>query len=193
MPQVKDEVSQLVAKMRGRDVAVEDTKRWYKTTKASAGDFTVKSTTESFKPGKIYVFRYENPVKQNKLWDRNPVVLSLGVDEGLDVGLNLNFFPYPKRLDLLDRVYDQYQGLIDRAIQLSAGDATSEQYLPQMRYDIIKRFLEKYDYMKAYRRYYTNKRTNSAVISYTVWNRAVLLDIADIADGDINKAYAKTK
>lgn len=193
MGKIKDDVNKLVKELRGKDVAIQNTRKWFKNTKASAGDTSVKSTSSPFKPGKIYVFRYEKPKDNTRLWDRNPVVLSLGTSDGLDVGINLNFLPYAKRLDLLDRVYEQYKSITDAHIKSGGTDAVSQKAIVQMTYENVNRFLEKSGYMSAFRRYVTNKRKNTAIIGYSMWNRAVLLEISDISSGDINKAYSKLK
>ena len=190
---VKAEVSELISKMRGKSIAVKDTKNWFKNTRNSSGDTSVRRDSGVFKPGKIYVFRYESPVRDNKMWDRNPVVLSLGRVDGMDVGINLNYLPYAKRLDLLDRVYEQFRNVIERSIKNSGSDALSQNGIKSMQYENVQRFLKDSGYMKAFRRYHTNKRKKSTIIGYTEWNRAALLDIVDMAGGDVNKAYAKTK
>jgi len=189
---VRAEVSALISKSKGKAIAVADTKRWFKKTRESAGDTSVRRDNGVFKPGKIYVFRYETPVNKGKMWDRNPVVLSLGRVDGLDVGINLNYLPYAKRLDLLDRVYEQFKGRIESSVSKAGSDALSQNQITSMQYENIHRFLEKSGYMKAFRRYHTGKRKKSTLIGFTKWNRAVLLDIVDMAGGDVNKAYAKT-
>ena len=189
---VRTEVSALVAKMKGQSIAVADTKIWFKNTRDSAGDTSVRRDNGVFKPGKIYVFRYESPERPGKMWDRNPVVLSLGRVDGLDVGINLNYLPYAKRLDLLDRVYEQFKGLIESNTKKAGSDALAQGMIKSMQYENIQRMLHDSGYMKAFRRYQTNKRRKSTIIGYTKWNRAVLLDIVDMAGGDVNKAYAKT-
>jgi len=189
---VKEEVKKLIQKMRGKDIAIADTKRWFIKTRASSGDTSVRMDSGIFKPGKIYAFRYEHPERMGKQWDRNPVVLSLGRVDGFDVGINLNYLPYAKRLDLLDRIHRQFQGRIERSIRNSGSDALSQDQIKMMQYQNIERFIKDYGYMKAFRRYKTNKRSKSTIIGFTAWNRAVLLDIIDMQNGDVNSAYAKT-
>jgi len=189
---VKREVSALITKSKGKDIAQEETKRWFKNTRDSAGDSSVRRDGSVFKPGKIYVFRYESPENPSKMWDRNPVVLSLGTVNGLDVGINLNYLSYAKRLDLLDRVYEQFKGRIERSVSKAGSDALTQDLIKSMQYENIHRFLEKSGYMKAFRRYQTNKRKKSTLIGFTQWNRAVLLDIIDMAGGDVKDAQAKT-
>lgn len=189
---VKIEVRNLVTKMRGHGIAVEDTKKWFRTTRNSAGDNSVKKTNNIFVPGKIYVFRYNKPVNKNKMWDRNPVVLSLGRVNNLDVGINLNYLPYIKRLNLLDLVYSQFKNKIESSLQLSGGDALSQSQLNEMQYEVVERFLKKQGYMKAFRKYKTTSRSKGSIIGYTKWHRVALLNIIDIKNGDIQKAHKTT-
>jgi hypothetical protein len=191
MGKVKTEVQALVTKLKSKNAAVADTKRWFTSARNSSGDSSVRRDNGVFKPGKIYVFRYEKPIK-DKMWDRNPVVLSLGRVGGYDVGINLNHLDYNKRLDLLDRVYSQFEKSIERSIKTSGGDALSQNIITSMQYENIQRFIESSGYLKAFRRYITNKRTHSTIVGYTQWNRIALLDIIDIQGGDVNKAYDKT-
>jgi len=189
---VKAEVSTLISKMKGRSIASADTKIWFKNTRNSAGDTSVRRDSSPFKPGKIYVFRYETTERKGKMWDRNPVVLSLGRVDGFDVGINLNYLTYNQRLDLLDRIYEQFKESIDRSIENSGGDAISQTPIESMQYENIQQMFQGSDYIKAFRRYDTSKRNKSTIIGFSKWNRVVLLDIVDIAGGDINKAHAKT-
>lgn len=189
---VRAEVRSLVVKMKGKSIAIADTKKWFRTTRNSSGDTSVAKDSSTFVPGKIYVFRYETPINKNAMWDRNPVVLSLGRVDGFDVGINLNYLSYSKRLDLLDRVYEQFKGRIEQTVSKAGSDALRQGHINSMQYENVKRFLNDSGYMHAFRRYSTAKRKKSTIIGYTQWNRAVLLDIVDIVNGDVNKAYAKT-
>lgn len=192
MGKVKNDVGSLVKKLKSLKQAQYDTKRWFKNTRESNSDTSVIKTRQWFRPGKIYVFRYEVPLRDNKPWDRNPVVLSLGRVEGFDVGINLNFLPYSKRLDFLDRVYSQFEKKINKSIQLSGSNAMTQNQINEMYYYNIERFLKKSGYMNAYRRYRPGGRRFSTLISYTEWDRVALLDLIDMSDNNINKAYSNS-
>lgn len=185
MGKLKTEISQLIKKSRGLNQARIDTNKWFNTSNS------VVNTQELFKPGKIYVFRYEHPINKERLWDMNPTVLSLGRTEGLDIGLNLNFLTYNQRVALLDRVYEQYYEHIKRSVERSGGNPLRQEQIISMNYDNIKRFLSKTNYHKACRRYINNKRKNTKVISYSDWVRMAIINKSDFNNGDINQAHSK--
>lgn len=188
MGALRDEIAAFQKEMGGRGPQQQDSKKWYSTAKSSTGDSSVSRTNEVFKPGKIYSFTYADPVRADKIWDRTPVVLSLGRIDGYDVGINLNLLSSAKRLDFLDRVYTQYKKSIDRSVRLSGTDAVSQREIKSMYYQNVKRFLEKSGYMTAFRRYISNRRTNTHVFGYQEWKRVVTLEIGNISSGDINGA-----
>lgn len=189
---VREEVMSLIKKSKGRSIATANTKRWFKQMRTSTGDSSIVIYNGTFKPGKIYAFRYENPVNKDRIWDRNPVVLSLGRKDGFDIGINLNYLSYPKRLDLLDTVFRQFEKEIQRSIKTSGSDALSQMHIKSMTFSNMERILKDSGYMNAFRRYSTSKRKKTTLIGYTNWNRAVLLDIADITNGNIRDAHNKT-
>jgi hypothetical protein len=188
MGALKDEISAFQREMRGKGPQQQDSNKWYKSSKSGTGDSSVSRTNEVFKPGKIYSFTYANPVRDDKIWDRTPVVLSLGRIDGYDVGINLNLLSSSKRLDFLDRVYTQYKKKIDRAVRLSGNDAVSQNEIKSMYYENIKRFLESSGYMNAFRRYISNRRTSTYVFGYQEWKRVATLEIGNISGGDISGA-----
>lgn len=192
MGKMKEEISQLVKKSKGLNEAKNDSEQWIKNTGNSTGNKSVARTSEVFKPGKIYTFRYENPINKDRTWDRNPTVLSLGRIDGLDIGINLNYLTYKQRLTLLDRVYDQYYNRIQDSIKKSGGNALMQSEILALNYDNIKRFLSKGSYVKACRRYITSKRKNTIVVSYSEWARIAVIDNSDFTNGDINQAQEKT-
>lgn len=192
MGKMKEEISQLVKKSKGLNEAKNDSEQWIKNTGNSTGNNSVARTSEVFKPGKIYTFRYENPINKDRIWDINPTVLSLGRIDGLDIGINLNYLTYNQRLTLLDRVYDQYYNRIQDSIKKSGGNALMQSEILALNYDNIKRFLSKGSYVKACRRYITSKRKNTIVVSYSEWARIAVIDNSDFTNGDINQAQEKT-
>lgn len=193
MGKLSQEIKSLVIESRGLDIAKNDSIKWYKTTANSAKDTSVKTNNGPFKPGKIYIFRYENPKTKDSLewWDRNPVVLSLGQHDGKDIGINLNLIPYARKIQLLDKIYDQYDTRIDTMIERGKGNANAETGIPSLTYERIKPFLEKTGFAAAVRTYFIGLRKNTHVVSYSKWNRVALIDLHDIKGATINKAYSK--
>ena len=193
MGKLSKEISALVTESRGLDIAKKESIEWYKKTASSSGDSSVENYNGPFKPGKIYIFRYENPKTKDTLewWDRNPVVLSLGQHDGKDIGINLNLIPYARKIQLLDKIYDQYESRIDTMVKRGRGDASSEQGIPSFTYERVKPFLEKTGFGAAVRTYIIGLRKNSRVVSYFKWNRVALIDLNDIKGATINKAYSK--
>lgn len=193
MGKLSQDINALIRESRGLDVAKNSVNSWFKNTSQSTGDKSVESTSSIFRAGKIYIFRYENPKTGDKLewWDRNPVVLSLGHKDGKDIGINLNLLPYSRKIQLLDKIYEQYLPKIERMIERGKGDATTEDGIADLTYEKLKPFLEKTGFGAAVRMYITGLRTNSKVISFTKWKNLALIDLNDIARGDINMAYSK--
>ena len=112
MGAVKNEIRQLSRDAGGKRRAAAAAEEWFQTSSKSVREKAVSRSARRFEPGKIYVFRYENPVSAF-WWDSNPVVLALDPsDVGNDMGINLNMLPVPLKEDLLDFVYDQYEQYI---------------------------------------------------------------------------------
>ncbi len=193
MGKLSQDISALIRESRGLDVAKNSANSWFKNTSSSNGDKSIESTSGPFRSGKIYVFRYESPKTMDKLewWDRNPIVLSLGTHDGKDIGINLNLIPYARKLQLLDKIYEQYLPKIERMIERGKGDASTEDGLADFTYDKLKPFLEKTGFGAAVRIYITGLRVNTKVISFSKWKNLALLDLNDIAGGDINQAYSQ--
>lgn len=185
MGKLKDEVNNIIKNSRGLNNAQSNAHNWLKTSKS------VYNTNEIFKPGKIYIFRYENPLDKSKLWDMNPTVLSLGRTEGIDIGINLNFLNYTQRLFLLDKIYEQYFEHIQRSIKWSRGIPLKQAPILQLNYDNIKTQLSKTNYIKACRKYITSKRKNTKIISYNDWPRVAIINTASFNPNDPGKAYSK--
>lgn len=193
MGKLSSEIKALITESRGLDIAKKESNRWYEKAATSSGDSSVESSSAPFRPGKIYIFRYENPKTKATLkwWDRNPVVLSLGQHDGKDIGINLNLIPYARKLQLLDKIYEQYLPMIESMIERGEGDASSESGIPALRYEMIKPFLDKTGFGAAVRMYITGLRKNTNVVSYSKWNKVALIDLNDISGATINQAYAK--
>ena len=65
---------------------------WFEDSKKSIREGAVQSTARRFRPGQVYVFRYDDP-KYATEWDRNPCVLALDPSGNNDCGINLNLLP----------------------------------------------------------------------------------------------------
>lgn len=193
MGKLSQDISALIRESRGLDVAKNSANSWFKNTSLSTGDKSVESTSSIFKSGKIYIFRYESPKTKDKLewWDRNPMVLSLGRFEGKDIGINLNLIPYSRKLQLLDRIYEQYLPKIERMIERGKGDASTEDGIADFTFEKLKPFLEQTGFGAAVRLYVTGLRSNTKVISFSKWKNIALIDLNDIAGADINTAYSQ--
>lgn len=190
---LKQQIDSLIKECRGLDIAKKDSFNWYKKVAMSNGDTSVTTVSGPFVPGKIYIFRYENPVTIHKLkwWDKNPLVLSLGRIDGKDIGINLNLLPYKFKIYLLDSIYEHYSSKIESNIKRGKGDAAIEPNLPQFNYDKIKFFLKKNGFNFAIRCYITSLRKNTRVISFSKWNKVALIDINNFSNIDVNKVYSE--
>lgn len=191
MGKLADEIRVLVKGYKSLDLAKQDTEKWFRKALSSASDKSVNRTSEAFKPGKIYVFRYEDTITENEWWDLHPVVLSLGRKDGKDIGINLNLIPHANKQQLLDKIYTFYKTKIDDKIEKAHGNSISESFIASFNYDAMKPFLEKTGFAAAVRTYATGNRKNSAVISYSEWRKVALLDLAQIKGASINVAYKK--
>lgn len=192
MGDLLNEINGLINSMKGLDVTRQNTLTWYKKTLNSTADKSIVRTSGVFQPGKIYIFRYETPITEDiKMWDLNPVVLSLGRDDGKDIGINLNLIPYSTKVKLLDKIYTMYKSKIDDKIRIGGGNALSEGYIAELNYIALRHFIETSGMSGAIRTYYTNLRKNTAVISFSDWKRIALLDIVQIKGGTINKVYSQ--
>lgn len=190
MGKLRSEVRSLIQNMRGLKPAQEEARDWYLNTLKSTGDTSVRRTGEPFIPGKIYVFRYETPVTEDKLpwWDKNPVVLSLGRKDGKDIGINLNLLPHTVRLNILDRIHEQYEPLIDDTLNRNVINVSDQPGIISLNYNNAKRFLSRMGFTYAIRTYITTLRKNTGIVSYNEWRRVVLLDFIDVAKGSRGQA-----
>jgi hypothetical protein len=188
---LKSKISDYVKGLKGLNQARNSTESWIRDAKNSTGDKSIARTNEIFKPGKIYIFRYENPLDKERMWDLNPTVLSLGRVDGLDIGINLNYLNYNQRVNLLSTVYDQYSNIIEDTIERFGTNALNQKSIPAMNYDNISRFLEKSQYSKACRKYFTSKRKNTIVVGYNHWDKVAVINTSNFMNGDINKAQSK--
>jgi hypothetical protein len=119
MSLLKDLIRKEIKSTGGQGKAINEARSWYTNAKQDSKNTTLVKTTERFKRGKIYMFRYDEPktIKNLKYWDANPVVLSFGQNEyGNDIGINLNLLPNQLRLKILDKIMESYSFYIQAAI-----------------------------------------------------------------------------
>ena len=76
MGQVLREIRELSKAAGGKTRAKSNAEDWFQSTSKAVREKAVSRSATRFQPGKIYVFRYENPVAAF-WWDSNPVVLAL--------------------------------------------------------------------------------------------------------------------
>ena len=111
MGKVKKGVTELAKDAGGRGRAVSEAESWFEDSKKSIREGAVQSTARRFRPGQVYVFRYDDP-KYATEWDKNPCVLALDPAGNNDCGINLNLLPPNIKEELLDVVYERFQGYL---------------------------------------------------------------------------------
>lgn len=159
--------------------AVYEANNWFKEAKNNSKDTTLVKTSESFKNGKIYIFKYDALTKdRNRDWDKNPLVLSLGQDEhGNDLGINLNYLSNRLCTKILDRIMDNYSSVIKSAIRgRNKGNAKLQQPLDSLNYDNLVRILNGLNYNGAIRSYINGRKREQYVFSYDVWPQISFLN-----------------
>lgn len=192
MAKLSDEVKNFVKNARGLDNARSAADEWFKTVGKSSGDKSIQSYGGPFQPGKIYIFRYENPVTKERLkqWDANPVVLSLGTVDGVDVGVNLNYLPQNVKLRVLDNIYKNFESKIDEQIAKAPGEAKKQKAILSFDANTIQSFLDKAGLGYAIKRYVTNLRKSTKVVSAEGWKYVPLLNLVQIKKTDIRKVQS---
>ena len=113
MGQVKKDIRELSKDAGGRGRAKTAAESWFEDSKKSIREGAVQSTARRFRPGQVYVFRYDDP-KYATEWDRNPCVLALDPAGNNDCGINLNLLPPNVKEELLDVVYERFQGYLKK-------------------------------------------------------------------------------
>lgn len=186
MGQIKRNIRELSKEAGGKTKAKKAAEEWFVKSSTSIREGSVQRTGQRFRPGKIYVFRYENP-KWAFWWDSNPVVLALNpADNGNDMGINLNMLPNSVKEELLDFIYEQYQGFIKGQ---TLKQAKSQANL-SLTYEGAKSFLSRYGFDFAIRQYIPNRKSNQAVVGYDNWARIVLCDFIELNNSSIGAIRA---
>ena len=190
MSSLKDEIKELYKSMGGRAKALKQVQRWFDSGMAQlkSKDTTLDTERKPFKPGMIYVFKYEKPKHMEKLpwWDKNPVVLALNpTDQKNDIGINLNLLPSNIRIELLDAIYTQMKPFIELQKKgKTAYKAKLQGPLPNFTYESTKKFLEKFGYDFAIRQYVPNLKNNQRVVAYEKWSYVAICSLINVESND---------
>jgi len=194
MGQIKKDIQALVSELGSKSNAIKESTKWYSTSLSAFRNKEVVKYGERFRPGKIYVFRYDNPITENiEWWDRNPVVLALDPHKSNDVGINLNMLPQDVKETLLDDLHIRLNGQIKTNKTRSPNNASGQGQL-NLTYAGAKRYLDKFGCGFAIRQYKPNLKAKQAVVSYENWSKIVLCDFADfegISRGAVMAMYRK--
>jgi hypothetical protein len=192
MATLSQEVKNFVQNARGLDNAKTAANQWYKTVGKSKGDTSIQSYAGPFQPGKIYIFRYQDPVTKERLeqWDANPVVLSLGTVDGNDIGVNLNYLPQDIKLRVLDKIYKSFGSKIEEQESKKPGQAKAQKPILSFNEKTIMKFLNTAGLGYAIKRYVTNLRQSTKVVSAEGWVYIPLLNLAQFKKTDIRKAQS---
>jgi hypothetical protein len=162
--------------------AAKEAQKWYSKALRSFRDNSVaKAKILPFMPGKIYVFRYDNPKTLDYLawWDRNPVVLALDPVGNNDCGINLNLLPLEIKEQLLDDVYTKLSSMIESEIKGNEKNANYQGQL-DITYEGAKKYLDKYGFGFAVRQYVPELKRKQAVVSYENWHLIALCDFIEL-------------
>lgn len=182
MGYIKRTIRQLSRDAGGKRLARREAEEWFETSRKKMNEKSVAKTATRFLPGKIYVFRYDDPKYKDSLewWDRNPVVLALNSKDSNDLGINLNLLPIMVKEELLDFVYDRLEGSIkNKTMGSSAGNAIAQGHIT-LTYEGASSFLERFGFDFAIRKYIPSRKANQAVVAYEEWPRITLCDFIDL-------------
>lgn len=189
MAYIKKQIQQLSKDAGSKKKARIDAESWFNDSLRKMSDKNVQLTPKPFMPGKIYVFEYPNPITKDQLdwWDKRPVVLALNsIDATTDCGINLNLLPIKFKEELLDAFYEAFKSPINAATSgMSKEDALRQRALTTLRYENVKRYLDKFGFGFAIRRYKTNLKRRQTVVSYESWPKIALCDFITIAGGTV--------
>lgn len=189
MAYIKKEINKIVKDSGGKKKARMLSEQWFNDSLKSKKIKDVELTPKPFKPGMIYVFNYVHPLGQDYLdwWDKHPVVLALmPIDRNTDCGINLNLLPSKFREELLDKFYEAFHApIISNTKGIKENNAILQKALI-IRYDQIKKYLDKFGFGFAIRRYKTNLKRGQAVVSYESWARMALCDFIKLSGSTVS-------
>jgi len=181
MGQLKSKINESIKQNGSKRAARVNAEKWYKKSLKAFNNKEVTSNVQlRFIPGKIYVFRYDDPITEDlQWWDRNPVVLALDPVNGNDCGINLNLLTVPMKEQLLDDVYDKLAGQIKTQTTRNGNNASTQGQL-SIRYESAKRYLDKYGFGFAVRQYIPSRKKKQAAVSYENWHMIALCDFVEL-------------
>ena len=185
MGQVKKDIRELSKDAGGRGRAKSAAESWFVDSKKSIREGAVQSTARRFRPGQVYVFRYDDP-KYATEWDRNPCVLALDPAGNNDCGINLNLLPPNVKEELLDVVYERFQGYL----KSQEGKPAKNQAPLSLTYEGAKGFLGEFGFDFAIRQYIPSRKTKQAVVGYEHWSRIALIDFLQLEGMGVGKIRA---
>lgn len=185
MGEVKKNIRDLSKEYGSKTKAKSAAEDWFNDSVKAIRENSVQRTGQRFAPGKVYVFRYDDP-KWADWWDRNPVVLALDPAGSNDCGINLNMLPVAVKEELLDEVYTRYQGFIKGQAKKQARSQAQLSF----GYEGAKNFLKRFGYDFAIRQYIPNRKAQQAVVSYNDWHRIALCDFLELEGKSIGAVRA---
>jgi len=182
MGYVKKTIKELTRMAGSKTEAKKQAEDWFQKSKKKLNEKEVSNWSDRFLPGKIYVFRYDNPITKGTLdwWDQNPVVLALVSTTSNDIGVNLNLLPIQVKEELLDRVYSMYEGSIKTKSMGSDKANALRQRGINLKYEDMASFLRRTGFEFAIRQYIPFRKTNQHVVAYESWPKIALCDFADL-------------
>jgi hypothetical protein len=135
-----------------------------------------------FKPGKIYIFKYDAKYK-NVLdyWDRHPIVFALGkmqLENGslVNLGLNISWYPPTFRKQIIDRIRKMYEPKYSKAIK-NKGRLANDQDPVYIDLYALKIALDQMGLSFAIRAYLPERIKNPKIcVCYEDWDKAIRLD-----------------
>ena len=190
MGKIKNDIKELIKENRSKTKAMLKSRLWFEKASIAMRDNSVAFTRDPFKPGMIYVFRYDKPKHIATLpWlDKNPVVLALDpTDAGNDCGINLNLLPVDVKEDLLDLIYERMKGLIKSASSGNKMYNAKTQAPIKLDYKGAKKFLDDFGLGFAIRQYIPNLKQNQKVVSYENWAQIAMCDFLELEGITVNE------
>lgn len=161
---------------------VADAYQWYLDTLKDDKNTRVTQYNESkFRPGKIYIFKYQPKYKDVlEYYDQNPVLLSLGrtVVGGseLEIGLNISWYPPKARKYIIEKIQKMYKSQMDNAKKKSPYNAKEQASIPMDLY-ALKMALDKVGLSFAIRTYIPDNIKNpKSVVCYEDWEIVSRMD-----------------
>ena len=185
MGKVKKDIRGLSKDAGGKGRAKTAAESWFEDSKKSIREGAVQSTARRFRPGQVYVFRYDDP-KYATEWDRNPCVLALDPAGNNDCGINLNLLPPNIKEELLDVVYERFQGYL----KSQEGKPAKNQAPLSLSYEGARGFLGEFGFDFAIRQYIPSRKTKQAVVGYEHWSRIALIDFLQLEGMGVGKIRA---